>query len=221
MKEHQVRNYCVYMHTFPNGKRYIGLTGEINPQDRWKNGRNYRNNPYMTRAVEKYGWNNIKHEIVFAGLTKQEAEEKEKMLIAFFNSNNPGNGYNITSGGECVGKHSIESRRKMSEAKKRQSADPEYRKRLSEAHKGHVPWSKGIKMSDEFKTKVSEAKKGIRYPSKWVPVLCVETGITYQSQRDAEMQTGVSCSKISAVCHGHRKTAGGFHWRLKENDGKT
>lgn len=214
MRENQIRNYCVYMHTFPNGKNYIGMTGEADPSKRWKNGRNYRNNPYMTRAVEKYGWDNVTHEIVFAGLTKQEAEEKERMLIAFFNSNNPKYGYNITSGGECIGKHSIESRRKMSEAKKKQSADPEYIKKLSDSHKGQKSWSKGKKYSDEYRKKISVAKTGAKIPKKWVPVVCIETGVEYPSMSEAIKVTGIA--KISSACHGQRKTAGGFHWRLKE-----
>lgn len=36
----------------------------------------------------------------------------------------------------------------------------EQRKRLSEAHKGQIPWNTGIKMSDESKAKMSAAKLG-------------------------------------------------------------
>lgn len=43
-------------------------------------------------------------------------------------------------------------------------------------------------------------------------VLCVETGITYLSIAEAERQTGISDSGISAVCRKKRKTAGGYHW---------
>lgn len=32
------RNYLVYCHIFPNGKRYIGVTGQ-KPYDRWQAGR--------------------------------------------------------------------------------------------------------------------------------------------------------------------------------------
>lgn len=31
-------NYTVYMHRFPNGKVYIGMTSK-KPEDRWKRGR--------------------------------------------------------------------------------------------------------------------------------------------------------------------------------------
>ena len=74
-------NYSVYKHTFPNGKIYIGITGKPLAQ-RWKRGKNYRNNIYMTRAIEKYGWDNINHEVIESELTKPEAEAKERELIA-------------------------------------------------------------------------------------------------------------------------------------------
>ena len=34
-------NYCVYKHTSPSGKVYIGQTS-INPLDRWQNGKGYK-----------------------------------------------------------------------------------------------------------------------------------------------------------------------------------
>ena len=68
--------YCVYKHTFPNGKIYIGVTS-INPLRRWENGFGYRKQTVMFRAICKYGWDNIQHEILFDGLAKEEACQKE------------------------------------------------------------------------------------------------------------------------------------------------
>lgn len=47
-------------------------------------------------------------------------------------------------------------------------------------------------------------------------VLCVETGKTYPSLRQAERELGISHNNISAVCLGKYKTCGGFHWRYTE-----
>ena len=44
-------------------------------------------------------------------------------------------------------------------------------------------------------------------------VQCIETGIIYQSMRDAERLTGISHVNISQVCNGKRETARGFHWK--------
>lgn len=69
-----VCSYSVYKHTFPNSKIYVGITFR-NPKIRWGNGNNYSNNKYMTNAIRKYGWNNISHEILFTGLTKEKQQE--------------------------------------------------------------------------------------------------------------------------------------------------
>ena len=92
--------YCVYIHILPNNKIYIGITSNI-PKKRWgKNGYGYRNNILFKRAIDKYGWENIKHEILYDNLSEQEAKDKEVELIALYKSNNPKYGYNISMGGD-------------------------------------------------------------------------------------------------------------------------
>ena len=49
------------------------------------------------------------------------------------------------------------------------------------------------------------------------PVLCVETGIVYSSQKEAERLLGIKSTKISAACRGSRGIAGGYHWEKIEN----
>lgn len=39
---------------------------------------------------------------------------------------------------------------------------PEHRANLSRAHKGHIPWNKGIPRSEETKLKISQAHKGVK-----------------------------------------------------------
>ena len=89
-------DYCVYCHTFPNGKRYIGITNNCN--QRWKNGDGYKHQKKVYNAIMKYGWDNIRHEILADGIPKENAQELEKKLIAEFDSIQ--NGYNVSVGGE-------------------------------------------------------------------------------------------------------------------------
>lgn len=58
------------------------------------------NNWLFYRAIKKYGWENIQHEIVLDGLTKSMAKQAEIDLIAKYDSTNPKFGYNITKGGD-------------------------------------------------------------------------------------------------------------------------
>ena len=66
---------CVYKHTSPSGKVYIGITKQ-KPEKRWGNGKNYAQNEYFFAAILKYGWGNFTHEIIADGLTREEAEKR-------------------------------------------------------------------------------------------------------------------------------------------------
>lgn len=93
--------YYVYCHIFPNDKRYVGIT-RTSPQRRWGNGANYGTCPLVDRAIKKYGWENIRHEVVDTAVTKDEAERKERYYISLFRSNLPEYGYNILPGGDVA-----------------------------------------------------------------------------------------------------------------------
>ena len=119
------------MHTSPSNKRYIGVTSR-SPNERWRNGHGYKNNVHFTRAIEKYGWDNFKHEILATKLTEEEAYKMEVELIEKYNTFNSNNGYNLTSGGETCKQHTDETRAKQSELAKKLWQDEEYRKAHSE-----------------------------------------------------------------------------------------
>lgn len=95
-------NFYVYKHTNKvNNKVYIGITSRSDPTIRWgTGGKGYGKSTRFATAIKKYGWDNFSHEILFEGLTRDEAVEKEQELIAFYKSNDRKYGYNSTSGGE-------------------------------------------------------------------------------------------------------------------------
>ena len=96
-----MRTYCVYLHTNKiNGKKYFGITC-LKPEKRWNSGKGYSiKQPRFHNAIQKYGWNNFTHEILFEGLTKDQAMELEIKLIKEHNTTNVAFGYNNTIGGE-------------------------------------------------------------------------------------------------------------------------
>ena len=78
--------------------------------------------------------------------------------------------------------------------------------------------SKGKKMSDETKLKMSLAKKGKLNNHSSVPVLQYTLDLVfikeYPSIMEAKRQTGIK--NICLVCQGKRKSAGGYVWRYKD-----
>lgn len=129
------KNYIVYKHTSPNGKIYIGQTGQKNPKRRWQNGDGYKPNSHFYNAIKKYGWDNFEHVIVAEDLTKAEADYIEKFLIDYYETTDRTKGYNNTSGGDGGFEMTDEAKQKMSDAKLGIKFSYEHRKHLSEAHK--------------------------------------------------------------------------------------
>ena len=124
--------WCVYKHTSPSGKVYIGIAKDI--KHRWRNkGSGYKGSTRIANAIKKYGWDNIKHEILFSELTKEDACQKEIELIKIFKSTDPAFGYNLLSGGQC-GLHSEETKEKIKKSNMGHPVSESVRKRLSVVH---------------------------------------------------------------------------------------
>ncbi len=193
MEDINIKTYCVYKHTSPSGKSYIGITSKNPPEKRWVNGRGYSHNKHFTNAINKYGWNNFTHEIIKSGLTEEEAQELERELIEKYHTFDSNDGYNGTSGGEVGKQHTEENRRKQSELAKKQWQDEEFRKNQIAFRKtlvgkknpnygnhklageNHPNYGKKLKpetvekmrnrvVSDETRRKISEAAKNRMTP---------------------------------------------------------
>ena len=203
------RNFKVYKHTLPvsisrkeNDMIYIGITCKDDVRRRWSNGYGYRGNNYFFNSIKKYGWNNFEHEVLFEGLTKEEAEKKEIELIAFYKTTDTNFGYNVSSGGGHNGTIPERTRQLISMKNKGKVRDEEFKKRISDA-------LKGVKKSKEFCENLSKKAS--------IPVICIETGKEYRSALEAGRQTDIDNSSITACCTGRYKSAGGFHWIYKIN----
>ena len=217
--------YIVYQHKNKiNNKIYIGITSR-SPQERWGNqGCNYKSSPYFYNAIQKYGWDNFEHNILYTNLTKEEACRKEQELIAEFNTMNREFGYNSTSGGEIFVMNeetrqkiskalrgnknglghpcSEEKKKKISEAQKGRKFTEEHRQKLSEAaKKRHVP------CSEEKKKKLAQS-----YPNK-KPVYCLELDTVFESVQECGRQLNLYATNISKVCKGKIHTTGGYHFQ--------
>lgn len=100
-----MKSWTVYKHVSPNDKVYIGITSNV--IRRWAASGYYYHlsDTLFSRALKKYGWDNFQHVVIQEGLTKEEACNMEKELIAYYKVK--GISYNLTDGGEgYAGKHS-------------------------------------------------------------------------------------------------------------------
>lgn len=210
-------NYIVYMHIFPNGKRYVGITGQ-NLKDRWRvNGNGYKPQKLVYRAIQKYGWENIEHVIISETLSASEAGKLEKKIIAEYKTTDPDYGYNQSIGGE---NSPIGVKR-----------SDETRKRLSQSHLGQKCWNKGKHLSEatkeklrnanlgktldeSTKKKISEKNKGVK-PSDLAILNAIKTcskavvricdNAYFESATIASKQTGVSLNTITRHCRNEVK----------------
>ena len=114
------KTYCLYMHTnILNNKKYIGITSMDPPEKRWgTNGRRYEGSTHFYAAIQKYGWDNFKHEILFTNLTAEKASMLEQEYIFKYNTTNENYGYNIETGGLKNKQISAETKQKISVALK-------------------------------------------------------------------------------------------------------
>lgn len=195
--------FTVYKHACPNGKVYIGITSKP-VKERWQNGKAYRENRHFYFAIDKYGWENIRHEILFEGLTKEEAEKKEIELIAQYKSNLSQYGYNKSTGGECSSKGVVQT--------------DEQKRKKSLSLRGHF-------VSDATKEKIRIARKaqkvvvnppvmkGAKNPKAKRIIqknINGETVAIHETVSDAAKYVGACHQSISDCCNGKLKTVKGF-----------
>lgn len=199
-------SYCVYVHTNKiNGKKYVGIT-KRGVNIRWQHGNGYKQHRKFYPAILKYGWDGFTHEILFAGLTLEEANAKEQELIELYDSMNYG--YNSTKGGDgslgCL--HTEESKRKMSESRKGREITDEWRQHLSEALKGKPCPTKGEKLTEEHKSKISQGLKEYyktdkrahnRKRNKFPPKAVVCEGREFESIKDCAAFYNIDCSVMA------------------------
>ena len=232
-------SYLIYKHTNKiNGKSYIGLTQFSLTNLRWQNGKGYakQTQPCFRDAIKKYGWDNFSHEILESEIkTKAEANEREQYWIAYYHTyvKDPlCNGYNLTKGGDD---HTYTAKKVFQLAEDKHILNCFNSLLLAENYTGipakniYRACTKKIKSAggyywcyaeDYDKYQIEKSKKLVAI--KEICQLDLQNNIiaTYKSMSEAIRVLGYnSCSKISMCCNGKRKTAYGYKWRYKNEEG--
>ena len=207
------------MHTNKiNHKRYIGITSQ-KPNNRWRNGEGYKECPKFYKAIQKYGWDTFTHEILFDGLTMQEAEAKEIELIAKYKTNSKKFGYNIANGGKCRGSVSEETKKKISLSSKGKIFSKEHKKKIGASQMGEKNHMFGKHLSPEAKEKIRNANiekpSCGAFPKKKVNQYDLNGNLikTWDSMGEIQRKLGINHCMISECCNGKQKTSRGFIWK--------
>ncbi len=185
--------YTVYAHINKiNGKIYIGITCR-KPELRWgKQGSRYKDNQYFYSDIQKYGWDNFDHEIIASNLTKQEAENFERLLISSFETYQSNKGYNLDMGGTSSGRASLQTREKQRIAHLGKKIPVEQKEKIGQ--KSKEMWEReGFKESqsetmkkfwadEQFRANMKEARKNCRHDTRNVGV--IYQGKTFRNVKD-------------------------------------
>ena len=231
--------FFVYKHTVPNSKVYIGITS-CTPEVRWQGGYGYKENGRFFKDIIKFGWDNIKHEILASGLSKEDAINMESAQIAFHNSMLPQYGYNQTSTeasahNRAVNQYSTDGTfictfPSVNEAAQSVHISPSTISRAcchNTVSRGYlwkfaedntdlvIPDNINRRIHKPHRTRTDILGKQVAQYSKDGFLIC-----TYESAKEAHEKTNINYGDICSCCKGQKgsngrlkHTAGGYIWK--------
>ena len=230
--------YCVYCHTSPDGKKYVGCT-RTEPEKRFRGGLGYEKNPRFWSDICKFGWDAFQHEILYDELDEDAAYKIESELIDELCLLNPERGYNLYDGkggrsddtiervrASHIGNTNCEGRVLSQETKKKIS---ESLKAYNATHdnpffgRHHKPETieklRNREISEETRRKLRE-NCSVRYGTDNTsarPVMQFtkdgEFIERYPYASIASKKYGIDLSSLIKCCRGKAKSAGGFVWK--------
>lgn len=223
--------YVVYLITFPNNKKYCGYSSNL--KRRWRNKNEYRTQVAVYRAIEKYGWDNLKKEVLYVFDNAEEALKQEAICIEEMDLLNPDKGYNLVPGGnvpphgaQFLTEHGLQKMRENGKRLAKEVWDnPEkaayaIKRMREETHKKRMLLSK-----EELKEKYGKHNIG-RTPPNAKPILQIDLTTDeiineYPSAVQAALALNLdstASSNIRRTANGKGKQAYGYKWRWKNDD---
>lgn len=184
--------HYLYKLTFPNDKVYIGQT--VNFKKRMNGHKNDSSNQnrlnrncQVNNAIRKYGWDNIKKEILLT-CNELEIDEKEREYIKLFNSIDRGFGYNRESGGNL-----------------KKIVSPESKKLISNSRSGKAQWGKQVLQIDLTTDNIIKVWESICVASR-------ELGIPQSNISNMCNNKQKICYQKGKKYFSTPKSVGGFKW---------
>lgn len=230
--------YKVYMYTNKiNNKKYIGMTKLSLKKRAGKNGKKYYECLYFGYAIKKYGWGNFQPEILFDNLEYEEACEKEKEMIKYYDTRNKEKGYNLQEGGSRLNENAVEKSKKSHSGRK---LTKEHRENISKGlgGRGETNVNFGRKQTEISRLHNSLSKRGEKHPnfgkhlkestknkirdkvSKPIVQYDLDGNFIkiWKNQRVAGEELGISYKAISNCLRKKNHTCGGFKWEFYKKE---
>lgn len=205
--------YIYIIHNDINDKKYIGKT-EFSIKKRFlehlaDSSKNRNEKRPLYNAISKYGKEHFWVEEI-EQCSHEEACEKEKFWIQFYNSYEAG--YNATLGGD--------GRSYLDYQKILKLYDTTLKTRTEIAQECQCSVDSVNNIVEEYRDKPDWLLR--QQIQKGKAIQCIETGqIFYTAGQAAEwlaetkgMARTSGASHISKVCNGKRQTCGGYHWKF-------
>lgn len=220
-----------------NGKRYVGQS-ETDLETRWKwhvassrcpTSAGYRKMA-VVRAIAKRGPESFERKVLEECPTQSELDAAEIRWIAELDTFGK-NGYNLTKGGHGIKgyRHTEDTKRRMSVARKGKKHSVESRARMSLAQKGHLVSEAqrekmrlarlGIGHSPEACAKISEAlRKRVRKTKQIIQKSDGAIVAIFSSAKEAATAVNGNVNHIRECCLGttNRRTHRGYDWSYSE-----
>lgn len=226
--ENEINNFKIYAHINKiNGKIYIGQTKRT-PYERFgNNGIQYKPQIFY-RAIQKYGWNNFEHVILFDNLSSEMANIIETELIKKYKTTDSNFGYNILPGGNGVADKNYVYTGKIHKIvmmDKNFNILKEYPS-ISSARSEHSTINMNYRfkpyyINDNFifvfksqyeniinSKKFYEDIKYYKVARRRKPVICLNNLKVFGTTKEAGEYANVSQTMITECCQGKRSSAG-------------
>lgn len=218
-----------------NGKRYIGQSVDI--QRRFMDHRcvSHETNRHLRYALQKYGKAAFRYEIL-EECTPESLDERERFWIAELHPE-----YNVTDGGQGRGKRLSEDAIGILRQRGRESWEKKTEAEKAKVKRENLVGPKrGHPVSERTRTILREKAVGVKQSAETIekrkatfaakkangyvqtnaghkkPIVCVETGATFESVKQAAEWLGVHPSNITSVLKGRQATAKGFRFSYLE-----
>lgn len=131
MTQNPHKRYTVYCRISPDGRVYVGCTYQTLEQRSGPFGERYADNKRFYEAIQKYGWESFRTEVILVTDSLEEASQAELAKIKEYDATNPDKGFNLRN--QCY------------------MQNPEYSENLSKAVKSSF--------TDEVRARKSESMK--------------------------------------------------------------